>query len=144
MEVTDKFVKKVVSELKNKSTIYEKLMICKLKTNRIKFIFQYPIKFEKTFIVCDFFLPKYNVIIELDGMYHDEILQCVKDIKRDKFLISEGYTVFRIWNKDVDSFLTESLKIEIKKPWKPKRISFIEKSKIRKEKFGAKYSSIQK
>lgn len=109
-------IKKYVAQNKKSATIHESLMMLKLKVNFIKFDFQYPIIKGDTFIICDFFIPKYKLVIELDGAYHDEILQAYKDIERDKFLISKGYKVIRLWNKDVDTFDTSSIKdIEIPK-----------------------------
>lgn len=102
--------KKYVYENRKKATIYERLMAFKLKVARIKFTTQYAIDYEKSFILCDFFIPKYNVIIEVDGMYHDSILQTHKDSLRDKYLKDSGYTVFRIWNSDIDVFDTNYIK----------------------------------
>ena len=105
-EVKNKFI----SENRKNATIYEKLIALKLKVARIKFITQHVIDYNNSFIICDFYIPKYNAIIEVDGMYHDSILQTHKDSLRDKFLKDSGYIVFRIWNSDVDVFDTNYIK----------------------------------
>ncbi len=106
----DEIKNKFISENRKNATIYEKLMALKLKTARIKFVTQYVIDYNNSFILCDFYLPKYNVIIEVDGMYHDSILQTHKDSLRDKYLHTNGYVVFRMWNNEVDSFDTNTIK----------------------------------
>lgn len=106
----DEIKNKFISENRKNATIYEKLMALKLKTARIKFVTQYVIDYNNSFILCDFYLPKYNVIIEVDGMYHDSILQTHKDSLRDKYLQTNGYVVFRMWNNEVDSFDTNYIK----------------------------------
>jgi len=107
---TEKIIQKYVSENKKKITVWELLMKIKLKAQKIGFIFQYPIMYKNTFIICDFYVPKYNLIIEVDGMYHDEILQVQKDIERDKFLRESGYHVLRLFNSEIDTFDTQSIK----------------------------------
>lgn len=106
----DEIKNKFISENRKNATIYEKLMALKLKTARIKFVTQYVIDYNNSFILCDFYLPKYNVIIEVDGMYHDSILQTHKDSLRDKYLQTNGYVVFRMWNNEVDYFDTNTIK----------------------------------
>lgn len=108
--------KKYVEQNRKNATIYEKLMSFKLNVQRIKFIFQYSMPYKNSFIICDFYVPKYNLIIEVDGMYHDEILQAHKDIERDKFLIENGYNVLRMFNNEIDTFDTSSIKNYVVKP----------------------------
>ncbi len=144
---------KYVKELRLKATFAEKLMISKLKYNKIKFVFQHCIDYEKSYIICDFYIPKYNVIIELDGMYHDEILQTLKDIKRDKFLSESGFNVIRLFNNEVDSFDTVKIKsypiAERKEKPKPqiKQTSYSlaqkveDKKKLSRQAFKAKYKN---
>ena len=105
-EVKNKFI----SENRKNATIYEKLMMLKLKVARIKFVTQYAIDYKNSFILCDFYIPKYKLIIEVDGLYHDEILQISKDIERDRFLRENGYQVLRLFNSEIDTFDTLSIK----------------------------------
>ena len=55
----------------------------------------------KHFFIADFYIPSKNLIIELDGEYHDEAKQQEKDIWRTKILKSLGYRVIRFKNKQI-------------------------------------------
>lgn len=55
----------------------------------------------KHFFIADFYIPSKNLIIELDGEYHDDIKQQNKDIWRTKLLNSLGYKVIRFKNKQI-------------------------------------------
>ncbi len=48
--------------------------------------------------VCDFVCREKNLVIEVDGGQHAEL---VTDAVRDAYLIAEGYRVLRFWNNDV-------------------------------------------
>jgi very-short-patch-repair endonuclease len=45
------------------------------------------------------------LVIELDGSQHNEPGQLKADSKRDHYLASQGFTVFRIWNNEIDTNL---------------------------------------
>ena len=63
----------------------------------------------------DFFLPDYDVIIEIDGEHwHNFPLGRDIDIQRDKELSELGYTVFRVWAEEfiMTEILTDELLIE--------------------------------
>ena len=55
----------------------------------------------KHFFIADFYIPSKNLIIELDGEYHDDAKQQEKDIWRTKILKSLGYRVIRFKNKQI-------------------------------------------
>lgn len=55
----------------------------------------------KHFFIADFYIPSKNLIIELDGEYHDDAKQREKDIWRTKILKSLGYRVIRFKNKQI-------------------------------------------
>ncbi|WP_428897150.1 5-methyltetrahydrofolate--homocysteine methyltransferase [Parelusimicrobium proximum] len=59
-------------------------------------------KFRRQYVVgnyiADFICLKKKLIIECDGGQHNE----ETDKKRDIYLKDQGYTVLRIWNKDID------------------------------------------
>ena len=50
------------------------------------------------FYIADFYVTDYNLIIELDGDYHDNDDQIEKDIERDETLKNTGYNILRINN----------------------------------------------
>ena len=56
---------------------------------------------KKHFFIADFYFPSKNLIIELDGEYHDNAKQQEKDIWRTKVLKSLGYRVIRFKNKQI-------------------------------------------
>lgn len=49
--------------------------------------------------IVDFVSHKANLAIEVDGGQHAE--RCANDVKRTRFLESEGYRVLRFWNNEV-------------------------------------------
>ena len=51
--------------------------------------------------IADFSIPLLNLIVEIDGEYHDAKDQTEKDEKRTEYLKSKGYSVLRIRNEDV-------------------------------------------
>ena len=56
---------------------------------------------KKHFFIADFYFPSKNLIVELDGEYHDNIKQRDKDIWRTQILKSLGYEVIRFKNKQI-------------------------------------------
>jgi very-short-patch-repair endonuclease len=50
--------------------------------------------------IVDFYCHAASLIIELDGPYHDD--QVEKDQARDEWLISQGFTVMRFRNEQID------------------------------------------
>jgi leucyl-tRNA synthetase/ATP-dependent DNA helicase RecG/methylmalonyl-CoA mutase len=53
------------------------------------------------FFIGDIYVPKFNVIIEVDGGYHFTVEQARKDAIRTSELRSLGYKVFRCKNEEV-------------------------------------------
>lgn len=51
--------------------------------------------------LVDFFLPQFDTCVEIDGGYHDDPQQKIKDQYKDRYLISQGLKVLRIEAKDV-------------------------------------------
>lgn len=83
------------------ATYAEKLLKTFL-TGKIDFEFQKIIYTDnKHFFIADFYIPSQNLIIELDGEYHDSIKQQDKDIWRTKILQSFGYRIIRFKNKQI-------------------------------------------
>ena len=56
---------------------------------------------KKHFFIADFYFPSKNLIVELDGEYHDNIKQRDKDIWRTQILKSLGYEIIRFKNKQI-------------------------------------------
>ena len=51
--------------------------------------------------IVDFYCPKANLVIEVDGGQHYSETGKTKDMTRDNFLAEMGITVLRISDKDV-------------------------------------------
>ena len=49
--------------------------------------------------IVDFVCVERSLIIELDGGYHDYVVE--EDLQREKYLKGLGFTVLRFWNEDV-------------------------------------------
>ena len=52
--------------------------------------------------IVDFYCPKLNLVIEIDGLQHFEEENIVYDNKRTDYLESLGFSVLRIDNQDVN------------------------------------------
>jgi very-short-patch-repair endonuclease len=84
--------------LRKDSTPPEKLLWWALRNGRIaglKFRRQHPIGP----YVADFFCQSANLVIEVDGMSHDDKLE--KDQQKTAYLQQQGLKVFRVMNEDV-------------------------------------------
>jgi very-short-patch-repair endonuclease len=68
--------------------------------SKINYIFQKPFFICESIYFADFYLPKYNTVIEVDGNYHNEPVQIQKDNKRTAYLESIGIKVIRITNEE--------------------------------------------
>ena len=81
---------------------YAERLLKTFLTGKIDFEFQKIIYTDnKHFFIADFYIPSKNLIIEVDGEYHDDTKQQDKDIWRTKLLNSLGYRVIRFKNKHI-------------------------------------------
>ena len=51
--------------------------------------------------ICDFASFEKRIVIEIDGGQHNFGIQKKKDIKKDNFLKSQGFTILRFWNNEI-------------------------------------------
>lgn len=72
-----------------------------LKELDIKYEFQKIFYTENSFYIADFYLSNYNIVIEIDGGYHNTPEQKTKDSKRTAKLIEDIDDVYRIKNETV-------------------------------------------
>lgn len=125
-----------VRNLREKQTPAERLMQAKLRFAGITAVFQYPVIFSGGYIIADFYLPRFGVILEIDGGYHQTEEQIKKDLAKDNAYKSHGYNVVRIKNTEVDTFHTKSLttfrKTKELKTRNPDKVTQ-KKKRIRKE-----------
>lgn len=81
-KIAEEYRDKKVKE-QTKSEIITK---ASLKSLKISYDFQKIFYNEETFYIVDFYLPEYNVVLEIDGGYHNDPEQRLKDSRREKFL----------------------------------------------------------
>ena len=127
--------KKYRTALIENSTDAEIIFKNRLDLFKVRYIFQYRIDYNNSFIIADFFIKSIKLVIEIDGGYHRTKIQREKDRLRDEFLKENGYKVIRILNEDVDAYdIREIIKLfKHKKSYsKPKKIDK-SKSKLQVE-----------
>lgn len=94
------------SKLTKSATATEKVFMKFLKSKKEKMDPQRIIYLDDNciinkFYIADIYLPHSNVVVEIDGGYHETKEQIQKDYDRDEDLISCGYRVFRCTNDNV-------------------------------------------
>lgn len=90
--------KQLVENATESELIYQKF----LKKNKVKFDFQKIIyNKEGSFYIVDFYVPMFNLIIEIDGGYHMTSDQINKDRHRSFILKNMGFNVIRFTNEEV-------------------------------------------
>jgi len=83
------------------STSIEKFFIDECERLNISYKRQYPI--EKYGHQYDFYIEKYNLLVEMDGEYfHNLPNQKVKDLEQMQRCVELGYTIVRITDKEID------------------------------------------
>ena len=78
----------------------ELVMLGRLRMSQLHFQQQQPVG---PYIV-DFLIPCKLVIIEVDGGYHCDPEQIVKDVQRDEYLMEMGFTVLHVLNERAATF----------------------------------------
>jgi very-short-patch-repair endonuclease len=87
-------------KLRIEQTDAERMLWSKLRNEQVdgvKFRRQQPIKH----YIVDFVSFEKNLIIELDGGYHNEDHEKIKDEQRTRWMEGQGFHVLRFWNNDV-------------------------------------------
>ena len=51
--------------------------------------------------LVDFLCPQRRLIVEADGGQHADDKDAAADRRRDSWLMTQGYTIVRVWNHDV-------------------------------------------
>jgi very-short-patch-repair endonuclease len=97
-------LKEPARELRRDMTDTERLLWARLRRKQIanvQFYRQRPID---RFIV-DFYAPAAKLVVELDGPYHDDATQALRDHERSVWLAAEGFQVLRFTNDEVSADL---------------------------------------
>lgn len=95
-----------------------------LDDNNIDYIHQYAIQWKRGWKKWfDFYIPKYNLLIEIDGIYwHGKGLadlelnaqqaqSRINDIQKSTLAQNSGYNLLRIWEDEIDKFNINQLMI---------------------------------
>src|SRR3990172_13260225 len=96
----NKNLKDLSQQLRKNMTDAEKLLWSRLRTKQLKGCQFYRQKIIENYIV-DFYCPKANLIIELDGGQHYTDEGMKRDKIRDDYLRRQGYKVLRFSDKEV-------------------------------------------
>lgn len=87
----------------NKRTTIEITIAKLLQKMEISFVEQFPLGW----YTCDFYLSKYNTIIECDGDYWHSLPKSIKrDTQKDKYLTKHSYIVLRLSEHKIKNDLT--------------------------------------
>jgi very-short-patch-repair endonuclease len=83
-----------------KETSIELKIKKELNSRDIKYFKNY---YLEDIVNVDFFLPKYNLVIQCDGDYwHNKLEVKERDERQDKVLIENGYKVYRFWEHEIN------------------------------------------
>jgi very-short-patch-repair endonuclease len=99
-------LKQLSKQLRSNMTDAEKLLWSKVRRKQLKGYQFYRQRIIGDYIV-DFYCPKANLIIELDGGQHYTEKGINKDKNRDVYMKQEGYRVLRFSDKEVFENLHE-------------------------------------
>ena len=118
MNVSKKWINQRRNELLSKSSGAEKKAYDMLMSLGLKTVKQYPIITGKKIYFADLYIPEYQLILEIDGGYHETINQKRLDKNRSQGLWRLGYHVCRIKNnelKNIDAIIAIIKRYEHKK-----------------------------
>ena len=107
----DTMAKEFCDKLRANQTSAEDRFKFMFGLTEIPFAPQYPIRREddtNKYYILDFYMPTLNLVVELDGGYHDSEDMVKNDAIRDEFLKRKGFRVVRLTNKQV--FETKTVK----------------------------------
>ena len=90
--------------LRKAQTPHEAKLWYFLRSNRFK-AYKFRRQFPVGNYIVDFYCFKQKLTIELDGGQHNDAESASYDKQRDAFLRSQGFSVLRLWNNELDSNL---------------------------------------
>jgi len=93
-------LKKYSQELRKNMTDAERLLWSKLRRKQLKGLQIYRQRIIGNYIV-DFYCPKANLIIEIDGGQHYSVEGIKEDKIRDDYMRNQGFKVLRFSDKEV-------------------------------------------
>jgi len=106
---TKRLGNRFAKELKKKATRAEIVFKKKLQCFDFNINFQKPFSDGGRLYIADFYIPIYNLIIEVDGGYHNTKERREKDRERDDWFIGRGIRVWRITNATAFKITTNEM-----------------------------------
>ena len=108
-----------VRKLRREATPAERILWGELRNKKclgFKFRRQHPIYLEirnriKNYVIADFCCVQQKLIVEVDGDYHLQDDQWLKDIFRTREVMKLGYRVVRFRNEEVECNLCEVINV---------------------------------
>lgn len=88
-------------KLRNNATPQEIMLWVHLKSRNLGYKFQRRHSLEN--YIVDFYCREKKLIIEIDGIQHDDQSDKIYDEKRTKYFESLGYDVLRFWNNEINT-----------------------------------------
>ena len=87
--------------LRNNATLQERVLWLYLKSSGLGYKFQRQHSIGN--YIVDFYCRDKNLIIEIDGIQHDDIDDRLYDEERTMYFESLGYKVVRFWNNEINT-----------------------------------------
>jgi very-short-patch-repair endonuclease len=99
-----------VRALREKATFSEIRIQNLLESIGVRYIFQKGFIQGNYYCIVDFYLPNYKLCIEVDGLYHSNQDQIIKDKVRDRYLVNDRhFKVLRITNELANRITSDQL-----------------------------------
>ena len=110
MLLYNKHLKQIARELRSNTTNAENILWSHIRKKQIYDVQFYRQKVIGNYIV-DFFAPSINLVIEVDGGYHNVLEQHYQDQERDVFLNALDALVLRFSNQQIESEIQSAIQI---------------------------------
>ena len=101
-DISERFRKELVSKATGAELKFKQFLDKNMVAYRFQKIVYVSIDCKQKFYIADFFFKQYNLIVELDGGYHNTPDQKIKDDMRTMHLRRSGYFVLRFDNSRTD------------------------------------------
>ena len=98
-------LKQISRQLRSNMTDAEKLLWSRLRAKQLKGRQFYRQRIIGDYIV-DFYCPKANLIVELDGGQHYTDEGIKKDKRRDDYMMDQGYKILKFSDREIFENLT--------------------------------------
>lgn len=106
----EKLAAKRIKHLRKNPTVFEKVFKGMLKEIEEPFVFQKAYYDHCFFLIADFYIPRINTVIEINGGYHYTAESRERDAKRIKWLSSKGVNSIHIKNEEVTKLTPNTLR----------------------------------